>query len=194
MGKGKIKVIKAKEDGTVLKDKEVKQKVLIDTCVLFPGTVRRLFIRLSELNAIVPYWSDGIFDEWKRVCSRDSKEHVHQIIEWLDNRFPESRISGYDKHINKIRLYDKFDRHIVAAAIQGNIPLLITFNTKDFPFGRLKEHGIERMHADLFSLKILKEKPEIALLLAKELDLERLKKAWMPHSAALLEKLLQEEN
>lgn len=62
----------------------------------------------------------------------------------------DSVIKGYEPLINGLELPDKDDRHVLAAAIQGNAETIVTFNLKDFPNEYLDTFDIRAVHPDEF--------------------------------------------
>lgn len=59
------------------------------------------------------------------------------------------------------------DRHVLAAAIQGHVEGIITFNLKDFPSEELESLGISAIHPDEF-LSDMFELDAAACLLAAQ--------------------------
>ena len=57
--------------------------ILIDTCVLFTGEVRKLLLIMAKHNILQPYWSEIIFEEWRR----NSKFNIEDQITALKNDY-----------------------------------------------------------------------------------------------------------
>lgn len=75
----------------------------------------------------------------------------------MNERFPNAIIKNYEQHISTIKLNDKADRHIIAAAKEGKADLICTINTKDFPFMKLREHQLDKIHPDTFLSQFIKK-------------------------------------
>ena len=136
-------------------------RVFIDACVLANFSVCDLLLRLSERpRMILPCWSQMVLDEVQ-------KTHVEKL-KWPSNlaesfrkeirqAFPEAEIHGFEYLILSLS-NDTKDRHVLAAAIHGNCPLILTFNLRHFPVEALARHAIRASH------------PEDYLLILYEMD------------------------
>jgi len=51
----------------------------------------------------------------------------------MDAAVPGALVSGYERHTGRLHLPDPDDRHVLAAAIEAEADLIVTFNAKDFP-------------------------------------------------------------
>jgi predicted nucleic acid-binding protein len=115
--------------------------VVLDACVLANSGVCDLFLRLAETPRLyLPRWSGMILDEvkrtqttkLKRVFPVDLAEHWRQEV---TASFPEAMIEGFEHLLPQVTNYSK-DRHVLAAAIQGGVPLIVTFNLRHFRMRR----------------------------------------------------------
>ena len=61
--------------------------------------------------------------------------------------------------ISTLELPDADDRHVLAAAIQGQASLIVTANLKDFPALYLRSFGIEAQHPDQFIAQLIEVNP-----------------------------------
>jgi hypothetical protein len=52
------------------------------------------------------------------------------------------------------------DRHVLAAAIASQVPIIVTFNLSDFPDTGLSPYGVRALHPDVFLLELLEAMPE----------------------------------
>ena len=110
---------------------------LIDANVLYPATLRDLFLWLAAGGVYRPRWSEEIHDEWMRNVltnrpdlSRAQLERTRRLMDQVD---PNSLVTGYAVRIPGLTLPDADDRHVLAAAIQANVTTIVTFNLSDFP-------------------------------------------------------------
>ncbi len=51
----------------------------------------------------------------------------------MDRAFPDACIKGWERHVGQVVLPDPDDRHVVAAAIEGDCDCVVTYNLRDFP-------------------------------------------------------------
>jgi predicted nucleic acid-binding protein len=112
-------------------------KVVLDACVLANAGVCDLFLRLAEPPRLyLPLWSADILDEVHRTQTTKLKrlyppELADYWREQVTRAFPEAEVSGYAKLVGLMTNHEK-DRHVVAAAVRGGAPLIVTFNLRDF--------------------------------------------------------------
>jgi hypothetical protein len=124
-------------------------RIFLDACVLANFGVCDLLLRLSERpRLIVPHWSEEVLAEVRRTqieklgwpaALADSFQSQSRIA------FPDAEVTGYENLMPALG-NDPKDRHVLAAAIRGNCPLLLTFNLKHFPAEALKPWNICASH------------------------------------------------
>ena len=125
---------------------------LLDACVLYPVGVRDLLLSIAERGVYMPYWTDQILEEMERNVIKDgraSSEAVAAMRELMNAAFPAATIKGYESLIPSMT-NDQKDRHVLAAAVRGNIGLIVTNNTRDFPATACEPYDIEVQTADEF--------------------------------------------
>ena len=119
--------------------------VVLDACVLANFGVCDLFLRLAEHPRLYrPCWSEKILAEVKGTHLRKLKWPKKLADSWQQKvraNFPEASVTGYEPLVSKLRNHKK-DRHVLAAAIKGHAPLIVTFNLKDFPQDALRPWGV----------------------------------------------------
>lgn len=147
---------------------------LLDTCVLFSHTGRDLFLFLAQQGIVEVKWSEHIFEEWRRNVKTEHLEKVNRTIDEMNLEYPTSKVHFYEHLIPEIRLYDKDDRHVVAAGIVGKANHIITFNTKDFPFGKLVDFELEAHQPDLYVVGLLKQYEHLSNLIQQNFEEEDL--------------------
>ncbi|CDG18026.1 PIN domain-containing protein [Xenorhabdus doucetiae] len=133
--------------------------VLLDACVLYPARLRDLLMHLGLCGLYQPKWTVDIHEEWKRnlLINRSdlTVEQLNRVQMLMDRALPDANVIGYDLLIPSINLIDKNDRHVLAAAIQANAEIIVTYNLKDFPADYLSTFGIEAFHPDDFVSDII---------------------------------------
>ncbi|MER5367942.1 PIN domain-containing protein [Streptomyces sp. NPDC002722] len=131
------------------------QRVVLDTCVLFPNHLRDTLLRLAEAELYEPLWSTDILDELTRnVGERIGALKAKGIVEAMAGTFPDSLVSGYEVLIPAMA-NDPKDRHVLAAAVRGQAQAVVTLNVKDFPAEASDPYEIEVMRPDDFLLDML---------------------------------------
>jgi hypothetical protein len=74
----------------------------------------------------------------------------------METYFPSRLISGHEPLIEGMSLPDPNDRHVLAAAIHGEVSSIVTFNLKDFPAIELARYNVVAMHPDEFVLAAIR--------------------------------------
>ncbi|MEV8310689.1 PIN domain-containing protein [Streptomyces flavidovirens] len=131
------------------------QRVVLDTCVLFPNYLRDTLLRLAEGEIYEPLWSADILEELRRnISSRIPEFKAKQLVEIMAGAFPDSTVTGYDSLIPSMR-NDPKDRHVLAAAVRGEAHTVVTLNLRDFPDDATVPYEIEVLSPDDFLLNLL---------------------------------------
>ena len=137
--------------------------VVLDACVLYPAPIRDLLLHMANEGLYRPKWSDQIQAEWVRnlLINRPdlSAGQLQQTTQAMDRAFPEATVHQYEALISTLELPDTDDRHVLAAAIQGQASLIVTANLKDFPALYLRSFGIEAQHPDQFIAQLIEANP-----------------------------------
>lgn len=114
---------------------------ILDACVLYPPSLRNLFMRLASGLVFQPRWTEEIHDEWMRNVLKDRPQITRPQLErtrrLMDQINDESLVSGYEERIPSLSLPDEDNRHVLAAAIEAGAALIVTFNLADFPAATL---------------------------------------------------------
>lgn len=140
--------------------------VVLDACVLANFGVCYLFLRLAEHPRLyTPRWSEKILQEVKRTHLRKlkwPKRLADSFQEKVRDAFPEASITGYEPLITKLKNHKK-DRHVLAAAVKGHVPVIVTFNLKDFPESALAPWGIKVVHPEEYLLNLYEMHPAVVM-------------------------------
>lgn len=138
-------------------------RIFLDACVLANFGVCDLLLRLSERpRLIVPHWSAEVLAEVRRT-------HV-EALRWppaladsfqtsIRQAFPDAEVAGYESLLPALT-NDEKDRHVLAAAIRGNCPLILTFNRKHFPAEALQPWGLGASHPQDYLLILYEMEPK----------------------------------
>jgi predicted nucleic acid-binding protein len=142
-----------------------------DANVLYPAPLRDFLIRLARSGLVGARWSDRIHDEWIRNLLANRPDLVPEQLErtrrLMDAAVPGAVVEGFERHIDDLVLPDPDDRHVLAAAIEANAQIIVTFNEKDFPRRAVAQHGVEVRGPDAFVLDLLARDPEAVYAVAR---------------------------
>lgn len=138
-------------------------RIFLDACVLANFGVCDLLLRLSERpRLIVPHWSAEVLAEvrrtqveklgWPEALADSFQSELHRA-------FPDAKITGGENLLAALTNEAK-DRHVLAAAIRGQCPLIVTFNLKHFPAEALKPWGICANHPQDYLLVLYEMEPK----------------------------------
>ncbi|WP_069171428.1 PIN domain-containing protein [Streptomyces griseus] len=131
------------------------QRVVLDTCVLFPNYLRDTLLRLAETELYEPLWSPDILAELTRnVGERIGDVKAKHLVVAMADTFPESLVTGYAALVPAMA-NDPKDRHVLAAAVRGQAHAVVTLNVKDFPAEAADPYEIEVLRPDDFLLDLL---------------------------------------
>lgn len=149
--------------------------VLYDANVLYPASVRDLFLRLGVVGLVTPRWTQQILDEMtEALLSKHAhldRTRLERTRDLMCQAIPECLIEDYEHLIPNLTLPDPDDRHVLAAAIQGNVEVIVTQNLKDFPKSALASHGITVTDPDSFVDELLAVAPaEVIVVIAEQAD------------------------
>jgi predicted nucleic acid-binding protein len=141
-------------------------RLLLDANVLYPSTLRDLFLTLSRQGKFELYWSDRIIQEWlnniRPTLPHHQKPLLNKIVADIKADFSASWVYDHEGILINTQLKDQDDIHVIEAAIKAKVDYILTFNTRDFPNSILKKHNIRAVHPDRFlSDRILADKHEL---------------------------------
>lgn len=127
-------------------------RVLLDANVLYPAALRSLFIDLGVLGVIEIHWTDQIQDEWTRnlLAHRSDLDEtkLRRTRDLMNRALDGANITGHEPLIQHLELPDPDDRHVLAAAINGQVEVVVTQNLRDFPATILAKYSIRAIHPD----------------------------------------------
>ncbi|MFC1706673.1 PIN domain-containing protein [Planctomycetota bacterium] len=109
-------------------------KVVLDTNVLFPFSLRDTLLRASAESYYQVCWSAQILDEARRNLvdsAAITKKQADRLMDAMTGAFPEAMVTGHEPLIPAMR-NDEKDRHVAAAAVKAEAQLIVTNNLKDF--------------------------------------------------------------
>ncbi|MGH9063450.1 MAG: PIN domain-containing protein [Acidimicrobiales bacterium] len=125
---------------------------LLDACVLYPVGLRDLLLSVAERAVYTSHWTEAILDEMARNIVSDggsTAEKIATMRQQMAAAFPDALIEGYEQLVPVMTNHPK-DRHVLAAAVRGNVGLIVTENVRDFPESACAPYDIEVQTADEF--------------------------------------------
>jgi len=141
--------------------------LFLDACVLYPTQTRDLFMGLALEGRVQLKWSQQVQEEWirnflKNNSSRlglDGVERLKAIPQKMLTalEFQEPLVKGYQHLLERIKLPDDNDRHVVAAAFWGEAEAILTFNAKDFPEEALDPWDLRVVNPDDYLCELAEE-------------------------------------
>jgi hypothetical protein len=141
---------------------------VLDACVLYSAPLRDLFMYLAVHFVFQPKWTARIHKEWMESVLERRPDLGRAALERtrdLMNRWARDwQVPDHEAFIPALALPDPEDRHVLAAAIAAKVPVIVTFNRRDFPDEALAPHGVRALHPDDFACGLLDETPETFLL------------------------------
>jgi len=137
-------------------------KVVIDSCVLANYGVCDLLLRLAERPRLfVPHWSEEILAEVHRTLLDKlawEPELADSFQSEIRRAFPEAIIGGYEAFLPALS-NDPKDRHVLAAAIKGGCPLILTFNLRHFQKDALDPCQVTAEHPQDYLIVLYEMEP-----------------------------------
>lgn len=146
------------------------QRVFIDTSELFPFTIMDVLPSLSEDLLFTWVWTDEVLGEWEEVIIRDghrTPESAASVSAAVRLHFGRSRI---DPELYRDTITDDLspdpddlspdpdDRVHAAAAIHGDVDVLLTRNMKHLRTKPVLAAGVKVITSDDFLVDLLKRR------------------------------------
>lgn len=142
-------------------------RVVYDSCVLFPASLRDLLLNLAYFEVVSARWSDRIQDEWINNLLRKRPdlrpENLDRTRQQMKVHFGNGLVTGYEYLIDSLSLPDPNDRHVLAVAIHCGADGIVTNNLSDFPQEAMAPHGIQAFSPDDFIVKLVERKTDKVL-------------------------------
>ena len=138
---------------------------VLDANVLYPAPLRDFLLSLAEYVLFQPRWTEQIQEEWihKLLANRQelARERLERTARLMDEAFPRARVTNYQRHVRKLQLPDPDDRHVLAAAIEAEAQVIVTWNLQHFPAEALAPWQVEALHPDAFAVRLWDEDSEL---------------------------------
>lgn len=141
--------------------------VVLDACVIANFSLCDTLLRLAEPPRLYePKWSEEIIRETARTLeSKLGWPHslTHHLEAELRAHFGEAWISGYEPLIPRMT-NDEKDRHVLAAAVHGEAPTIVTFKLRHFRREHLAPWGVRALHPQSFLIEIFRQEESTVMM------------------------------
>ena len=139
---------------------------VLDACVLIPMPLADTLLRMAEHPQLYrPQWTDIIIKEVSRNLvlkfNKTMAQAVHPETE-LKKAFPEARVEGYLPLVAQMN-NDLKDRHLLAAAVQSESEVIVTYNKRDFPHQSTEPWGIAVQGPSAFLRGLYEQDPAVVM-------------------------------
>lgn len=140
--------------------------VVLDACVLANFSLCDTLLRLAEAPRLYePKWSEEIIQETTRTLELKlgwpSSLTSHLEAE-LCAHFSDAWIRGYESLIPRMR-NDEKDRHVLAAAVHSEAPIIVSLNLRHFKPEHLEPWGIRALHPQTFLIGIFQQNQSLVM-------------------------------
>jgi len=140
---------------------------VLDACVLYPPSLRDLLMWLATVRIYEPRFTEEIHAEWMRNVLADNPEatpaQLDRTRRLMNQVIADAVVCGYEACIPTLTLPDANDRHVLAAAIEAEAAVIVTFNLSDFPAAILQPLGIRAAHPDHFLCALFDDETDLFL-------------------------------
>lgn len=138
--------------------------VLFDACVLYPAPVRDLLLRIAVAGLVQAKWTDQILDECFESILKNRpdlrRENLARTRHAMKMAVADCLVTDYAGLLNRLKLPDPKDNHVLAAAIKAEARMIVTANIKHFPAKYLAKYKIEAKHPDYFVSELMDVAPD----------------------------------
>jgi len=136
--------------------------VVFDANVLYGIALTDFFITAAERTRLYRmHWSLEILEEVARNLEEkrpDLGDKVRRRINQMKRAVPEAMVDPTRALIDSMA-NDPKDRHVLAAAVEAEAEILVTFDQSDFPAAACAAHGVKVQHPDEFATWLVLEGP-----------------------------------
>ena len=127
--------------------------VVLDACVLIPGSLRDILLRVAEAEIYRLSLTEDILEEVRRNLVNKNhmmtEEQGKHLLNEIRKNFKTNFVTRHTSIVHSMPINEK-DRHVLAAAVASYSEIIVTQNLKDFPPHLLKPLQVEALSADGF--------------------------------------------
>ena len=121
-----------------------------------------VLLTFADFHLYDPIFSVGVLQEARRALIDDLGKDpaaVDRYVNAIRSIQPYYLVSSDPPLRADISLPDPDDRHVLAAAYNGQADVIVTFNLKDFPSGQLGKLSLTACHPDQFLTDVTNAHP-----------------------------------
>jgi len=150
--------------------------VVLDACVLANFSLCDTLLRLVEPPRLYePKWSEEIIRETTRTL-KTKLGWPNSLVAHFDHElrahFDEAWIRGFEHLVPRMR-NDRKDRHVLAAAVHGEAPIIVTFYLRHFRVEHLQEWDVRALHPQSFLIEIFRQERSVVMTKLKQQAADR---------------------
>ena len=139
-------------------------RIVLDTCVLYPPSLRDLLLTLASLEAFELRWSQEILEEFERNVLSDHpdispKRFRSHTIAAMTTNFPDAFLRGPDTEPVAIVGVHQKDQHVAGLAIATGSDTIVTQNLRHFPARALAKHGLRAISPGTLVTELDQDEP-----------------------------------
>lgn len=139
----------------------------LDSCVLYPFSLRDVLIQFSVEGIFQAKWSSLVRAEVIRNVEANNptaKGKLGSTFDLMEKAVPDFSTEPSDATRSSLQetTTDEKDVDILAAAIDGGCTHLVTSNLKHFDIAFASARGVTVMHPDEFLTSLVKNSPSLA--------------------------------
>lgn len=158
---------------------------ILDSCVIFPNLLRDTLLTAAELGLYRLHWSQEILVRAASPLGEGMTRNliIRQILtpekaatleKIMKSHFSYAMVKVSQELVAQMTNH-LGDRHVLAAAVEAQAQVIVTFNLKHFKEVNTSPWGIEAQHPDIFLLSLLKMNSSVMVNVINE-QTSRLKK------------------
>jgi predicted nucleic acid-binding protein len=133
--------------------------------VLYQELIRNLLLWVAAEGGLDPFWTERILDETRRNLIGDGvlePEQWERLRAAMLSAFPDAMLDQPTADAIEHEMpNDEKDRHVLAAAVAGNVELVITNNLRHFEAADLEEVGKQALSPDQLLRELLAVEPTV---------------------------------
>ena len=144
--------------------------VFLDANVFVSAWALDVVMCLSDGGLVYPLWSEAVLSEYVRAMDGLGRGGIARRTRTvLERSYPYSLVEGWEGRVGCVDLPDPDDRHVVAAALEGECDAIVTYNLRDFPAERLATLGLRAVSPDDLVMELVGERPFAVLCVVQGL-------------------------
>jgi hypothetical protein len=142
-----------------------RRRCVLDASVLYQELLRNLLLWIAAEGGLDPFWTERILDEARRNLIGDGvlePEQWERLRAAMLAAFPDAMLDQPAADAIEHEMpNDEKDRHVLAAAVSGNVELLITSNLRHFERADLEMVGKQALSPDQLLCELLATEPTL---------------------------------